>query len=311
MRIGIPKEIAAGGKEHRAILLPREVKRLCEAGHNVFIEKGLGERMFFKDEEYRKAGAMVLSNRRHVFDKDIVVKLKPPLMGEFKLLKNNLLFCMMHAEQNPKYVKALKQTRSKAIAMELIENSAGERLIHCSPMGGEQGMIMAFHMALKVPSDCRVLIMGYGDIASGAIKVAYNLGADVKILRRPQYGHIRHFIRNKDIIVNGIKWPKDKRDNKMYLITRKMLALLNKGAVVLDLSVDYPNPIETCRPTLLDRPSYVVDGVRHICIFGYPGLVPLSSAKVYSRQVLPILLKIAATRFERLPKYLTKAAIVP
>ncbi len=96
-----------------------------------------------------------------------------------------------------------------------------------------------------------------------------------------------------------------------YLITKKMLSLFNGGTVILDLSVDYPNPIETCRPTLLDRPWYVVNGVKHVCIFGYPGLVPISSAKTYSKQIMPILSRIASTPVEKFPKYLKKALIIP
>ncbi|NQT00325.1 MAG: hypothetical protein HQ595_04495, partial [Candidatus Omnitrophica bacterium] len=84
-----------------------------------------------------------------------------------------------------------------------------------------------------------------------------------------------------------------------------------KGATILDLSVDYPNPIETCRPTLIDRPTYEVDGVTHIGIFGYPGLAPISSASRYSRQILTMLLKLASVPIERLPLYLKKALIDP
>lgn len=311
MKIGIAKEIAAGGLERRAILLPREVKRIVEAGHDVFAEKSLGEKIYIPDDEYRRAGAKIISRRKDIFNKDIVVKLKPPFPQEFRLLKNNILFCMLHAEQNPQYIKALKKSGSKAIAMELITNLAGERLIKCSHMAGEQGMIMAFHLAEKISSDCNVLVLGYGDIASGALNIALKLGANVKVLRKSEYRYIRHFLRNKDIVVNGIKWPKEKRDNKVYVITRKMLSLLSKGGIILDLSVDYPNPIETCHPTLLDKPVYRIDGIRHICIFGYPGLAPISSSRIYSRQIPTILLKIASNHIDRLPKYIRNALVIP
>jgi len=312
MKIGIAKEIAAGGKERRAILLPAEVKKLIEAGNDVYTEKDLGKKIFISDDDYRAAGARMLSNRRYVFNKEIVVKLKPPLLSEFRMMSGNFIFSMLHAEQNPQYIEAMRKQDVKAIAMELIRNNAGERLIQCSHMGGEQGMIMAFHMAQKIPSDCKVLVIGYGEIASGAIKVAYNLGANVKILRKAEYKKIKHFIRNKDIIVNGISWPKEKRIKKDYLITKKMLPILNKGAVILDLSVDFPNPIQTCHPTQINKPLYEVDGIKHICIFGYPGLAPISSAKIYSKQVMPILLKLAACKkIEKFPKYIQRAMIIP
>ena len=112
---------------------------------------------------------------------------------------------MLHAEQNPPYIKALKERKSKAIAMELIRNKAGERLVQCSDISGEQGMIMAFYLAEKSPSDCNVLVLGYGDVAAGALKIAFSLGANVKILRKGEYRHIKKILRNKDIVVNGIK----------------------------------------------------------------------------------------------------------
>jgi len=311
MDIAIVKEIAAHGKEVRPILMPREVRRVSEEGHHVFVEKGLGKGIHIEDSEYESHGAKLLANRKELFRKDIIVKLKPPLPQEFRLLRKNLLFCMLHAEQNPQYVKMLARVKARAIAMELIFNNAGERLVSCCDMAGEQGMLMALHLAKKSPSDCNVLVLGYGSVATGALKVALSLGANVKILRKSEYRHIRHFLRHQDIVVNALCWPKEKRDDKEYLITRDMLSLMDKGGVILDLSVDYPNPIETCHPTLIDRPSYVVEDITHICIFGYPGLVPISSAARYSRQILSLLLKIASVSLERWPLYLKKALIDP
>jgi len=312
MNIGIAREIAARGKEIRVILLPREVKRIVEEGHSVLAERDLGKRLHVDDEKYREVGASITRNRAKVFRQDIVVKLKPPLPQEFRLMRNNLLFSMLHAEQNTRYVGMLGKAGAKAIAMELIKNSAGERLIQCTDIAGEQGMIMAFHLARKSPKDCKILVLGYGAISSGALDVAFSLGAQVKILRKAEFRYIRHFMRGVDIVVNGIAWPREKRDAGEYFITRPMLGLMNKDGIILDLSVDCPNIIETCHQTAIDRPTYVVNGITHISIFGYPVLAAATSAKRYSRQVLPILLKIAsAKRLGRLPLYLKKAVIDP
>lgn len=311
MNIGIAKEIGAGALERRAILLPGEVSKLAEAGHQVFVEKGLGKGIYISDSEYKQAGAEIVSERKNIFNKSIVVKLKPPLLQEFRLLKNNLLFSMLHAEQNPKYIKALRKNNVKAIAMELIRNGSGERLIQCSDMSGEQGMIYAFYLAEKSPGDCNVLVLGYGAIASGALRIAFSLGAKVKILRKQEYPYIKQFIKDKDIVVNGIQWPKEKRERREYLITKDMFSLLSGGAVVLDLSVDYPNPIEPCRPSLLNEPVYEINGIKCISIYGYPRLVPVSSSRRYSEQVLSILLKIASTPLKELPGPVKNAIIDP
>ena len=311
MHIGIPKEDGTTNLERRAILLPKEVRKLVEAGHDVYVEKGLGKGIYINDDEYREAGAVLKASKRDIFNKSIVVKLKPPLPQEFKLLNNNLLFSMFHAAQNPHYIKALKAGKAKAVAMELIRNKAGERLIQCLKISGEQGMIMAFNLAEQSPSDCNILVLGYGGVSSGALKVAFSLGADVKILRKGEYRHIRELLHNRDIVVNGIQWPEEKRNKREYLITRDMLSLLNKGAIILDLSVDFPNPIECCHPSPHDKPVYTVDGVRCLSIYGYPRLVPVSSSRQYSAQVLPVLLKIASTSLDKLPRSIKDAVIDP
>lgn len=311
MNIAIAKEIGAHFLERRAVLLPKEVGKLVEAGNKVFVEKGLGIGIYINDPEYRQAGAKIISDRKDIFNKPIVVKLKPPLPQEFRLLKNNLLFSMFHAEQNPQYVKALKKRNVKAIAMEEVRNRIGERLIQCTDMSGEQGMIYAFHLMDKSPCDCNVLVLGYGNVASGALKIAFSLGAKVKILRKQEYPDIKHFLKDKDIVVNGIQWPKEKRDKKEYIITKDMFSLLNGGAVILDLSVDYPNPIEPCRPSFLNNPMYKVRGIKCVSLYGYPRLAPISSSQQYSKQVLPILLKIASTPLEKLPKSIKDAVVDP
>lgn len=307
MEIGIAKEIAAHGKEVRVALLPEEVQKLTREGIKVYVEKGAGKGVYISDRRYLKAGAKIEKSRSKIFKKDIVVKLKAPLDEEFKQLCGNILFSMLHVEQNPQYVRWLKKQRARAVAMEQIRDEGHQRLIHCSKMGGEQGMLMAFLHSPKSPRDCNILVLGYGQIATGALRTAFALGAKVKILRKSEYKYIRHQLRGKDIVVNGISWPKKKRDKKEYLITKDMLKLLNPGAVILDLSVDFPNPIETCRPTRLDKPFFLVAGLKHIGIYGYPGLAPVSSSKQYSSQILPVLKDIVKFGLKHAPAYIKKA----
>lgn len=310
MEIGIAKEIAAKGKESRVALLPPEIQKLTEEGIKVWVEKGAGEGIYVGDRQYIEAGALIEKSHSKIFKKDIVVKLKAPLIKEFKLLSGNILFSMLHAEQNPQYIRWFKKRRAYAIAMEQIRDEAHQRLIQCSEMGGEQAMLMAFLQSPKRPRDCSMLMLGYGQIATGALRVAFALGAKVKILRKSEYKYIKYQLKGKDIVVNGISWPKKNRDKKEYLITKDMLKLLNPGAVILDLSVDSPNPIESCRPTFLDKPFFSVAGVKHICIYGCPGLVSISSSKQYSVLIFPVLKDIIKFGLKKAPAYI-KQAIYP
>ncbi|MBW2989400.1 hypothetical protein KY358_03720 [Candidatus Woesearchaeota archaeon] len=309
MKIGIVKEHGLADK--RAILLPEEVRKLVRAGNKVFAEKGLGEGVYFEDSEYRKAGATIVSEPKEAFSQELVVKLRCPSDNEFLMMKNNILFSMLHLEQNLHRIRIVKKQNIKAIAMERVLNEYGDRLVDCTELTGEQAILYAFNLAMKSPSECRILVLGYGRVASGAINIANKLGAKIKILRKSEYKHIKHRLKGKDMLINGITWPKYHRDKKDYVVTRKMLKLLNRGAVVVDISVDYPNPIETCRPTYPNDPWYEIDGVKHVGIYGYPALAPISSAERYSRQLLPLILDISKNRIKEMSKPLQKALVRP
>lgn len=309
MKIGIVKEHGLAGSDRRAVLLPGEAKKIVKAGHKIFVEKGLGEGIFIDDSQYEKAGATIVSESRDVFSQQLAVKLRTPSDNGFLMMKNNILFSMLHLEQNPHRIEIIMKQKIKAVAMEKVINEYDERLVDCTDITGEQAMLYGFNLALKSTGECKVLILGYGRVASGAINIAGKLGAKVKILRKSEYKNIRYHLKEKDILVNGIMWPKYHRDKKDYVVTRKMLKLLNPGAVVVDISVDFPNPIETCRTTYPNDPWYEIDGVKHVCIYGYPALVPISSSQRYSKQLLPLVLDIAKNGIKKMSKPLQKALV--
>ncbi len=309
MRIGLAKEKAPG--EMRVALLPPEVMELVRAGHEVYVEKGAGDGVYASDADYEAAGARIDADPARIYAQEVVVKLKAPQPDEFALMGRNILFCMLHTEQQPEYTEHLRARGARAVAMEAIANQYGERLIDATDITGEQGVLLAFQQHPKSPHDCRVLQLGYGRVGSSAFETASRLGANVKLLRKREYRHIRHFLEGRDMLINAISWPKYKRERREYVITRDMLPLLNRGAVVLDLSVDFPNPIETCRPTQLSNPWYVENGVKHICIYGYPGLAPISCSERYSRHIKDVLLEIASKPLSRLPKSIRRAVVDP
>ena len=299
------------GFDKRAALLPREVKKIVKAGHKVFVKKGLGEAIFIDDLEYEKASAIIINETKELFAQPLVVKLRAPSDNEFLMMKDNILFSMLHLEQNPHRIKIIMKQRIKVIAMEKIISEYDARLVDCTDITGEQAMLYSFHLALKSPRECKILILGYGRVASGAINTANKLGAKVKILRKSEYKDIRYHLKGKDILVNGITWPKYHQDKKDYVVRRTMLKLLNPGAVIVDISVDFPSPIETCRPTYPNDPWYEIDGIKHLCVYGYPALVPISSSERYSKQLLPLVLDIAKNGIKKMSKPLQKALLKP
>ena len=62
-------------------------------------------------------------------------------------------------------------------------------------------------------------------------------------------------------------------------ITRKMLGVMKKGAVIVDVAIDQGGCVETARPTTHTDPVYSVDGITHYCVANMPGGVPITSTK--------------------------------
>jgi alanine dehydrogenase len=87
------------------------------------------------------------------------------------------------------------------------------------------------------------------------------------------------------VLVPGAAAPK--------LITRDMLALMQKGAVLVDVSIDQGGCIETARPTTHSDPVYEVEGIIHYCVANMPGAVPRTSTFALTNATLPFAHAIA------------------
>ncbi|MDX6448276.1 MAG: H+-translocating transhydrogenase subunit alpha, partial [Gaiellaceae bacterium] len=83
MRIGVPSESAVG--ERRVALVPESIGRLVQAGFEVEIEPGAGERASFLDEAYAQAGASVGGG---AWEADAVVKVQKPSPEEAGRLRD-------------------------------------------------------------------------------------------------------------------------------------------------------------------------------------------------------------------------------
>lgn len=66
-----------------------------------------------------------------------------------------------------------------------------------------------------------------------------------------------------------------------------MVRRMEKGAVLVDISIDQGGCFETSRPTTHADPTYVVDGVVHYCVTNMPGAVPRTSTFALTNATLP------------------------
>ena len=81
MIISIPKEITPG--ESRVAIIPATVKEYIKKGITVKIETGAGQGSFISDEEYKSAGAEIISDVKELYaNSDFILKVNSPILNQ-------------------------------------------------------------------------------------------------------------------------------------------------------------------------------------------------------------------------------------
>ena len=102
---------------------------------------------------------------------------------------------------------------------------------------------------------------------------------------------IRDLLGRADVVVGAVLLPAGAK--APHLITRDMLKLMKKGAVLVDVAIDQGGCFETSRATTHSEPIYKVDGIVHYCVANMPGAVPKTSTMALTNATLPYAVEIA------------------
>jgi NAD(P) transhydrogenase subunit alpha len=190
MRIGVPKETAAG--EHRVALVPEVVGKLKAKGLDVVVESGAGADALLSDAAYAQAGAEVTADASTVWGADVVVTIAPPEPEQIRSLgSGSVLVGFLAPLTSPTTTRALADAKATAFAMEAIpritraqsmdalssqSNVAGYRaaLLGAEEMGRFYPMLMT--AAGTIPP-AKVLVLGVGVAGLQALATAKRLGA--------------------------------------------------------------------------------------------------------------------------------------
>src|SRR5438270_1388413 len=300
MIIGVPKEIKE--QEQRVALLPSAVEQLTKRGHTVLAEKNAGVGSGYPDQDYKKAGAEIIDLAKDVWAKaEMIVKVKEPLPAEFPLLrKGQILFTYLHLAASKPLTEALLKSGATAIAYETIQvNNRLPLLEPMSEVAGRMSVVMGANYLAKhnggsgvllggVPGvrPGRVVVVGGGTSGVNALRMAKGLGADVSILdidvERLRFldlamdnlhtvysseANLNELMPECDLLIGAVLLPGAKAPK---LITRAMLRKMNRGSVLVDISIDQAGCAETSRPTTHVDPVYVEEGVTHYCVANMP-----------------------------------------
>jgi NAD(P) transhydrogenase subunit alpha len=193
MHIAVPKETHPG--ENRVALIPEHVTRLVEMGVKITVESGIGNKLNFSDEDYRKAGASLDADRSNLLQTaDMVLRILKPEMEEIDLLREESIYVSLLDPFNEQaLVEAMMKKRVAAISMEMIPRITRAQkmdvLSSQANLAGYAAVIIAAERLDKIfpmmmtpagtIAPARVFVIGVGIAGLQAIATAKRLGARV------------------------------------------------------------------------------------------------------------------------------------
>ncbi|HEY9781794.1 MAG TPA: alanine dehydrogenase [Leptolyngbyaceae cyanobacterium] len=325
MEIGVPKETK--DREFRVGLSPSSVRVLSENNHNVFVETEAGIGAGFTDEDFSQAGAEIVFTAEAVWNRQLVVKVKEPLLSEYKFMqKGQLLFTYLHLAADRSLTEHLIDCGITAIAYETVEQPGSNKLPLLTPMS-----IIAGRLAVQIGARFlesqqggrgvllggvpgvrpgKVAILGGGVVGTEAARIAVGMGAAVQILDvnvdRLAYletlfgsrvellysnsAQIEAVVPEADLLIGAVLIPGRKAP---ILVNRNLVKRMRPGSVIIDVAVDQGGCVETLHPTSHTTPIYVEEGVVHYGVPNMPGAVPWTATQALNNSTLPYVVQLA------------------
>jgi NAD(P) transhydrogenase subunit alpha len=200
-KIFIPKERGVG--ETRVAATPETVKKMVQAGLEVWVEEGAGAASSLSDEQFRQVGAEVASDLEALWTgADVVLKVGPladnPELGRHEaevLQAQSVVIALLAPYKHLDTVRVLADGRVTSLAMELIPRTTRaqgmDALSSQASVAGYKAALLAAtklgkHFPLLMTAagtipPARVVVMGGGVAGLQALATAKRLGAIVEV----------------------------------------------------------------------------------------------------------------------------------
>jgi alanine dehydrogenase len=321
--VGVPTEIKAD--ERRVGLTAHGAHELIAHGVDVLVQAGAGEGSAIEDDEYRAAGATIVSEAAAAWEADIVCKVKEPQASEFGYLRSDLtLYTYLHLAAYPKVADALVSAGTTGIAYETVSVDGDLPLLapmsevagrlsvqagaaHLEAPRGGRGMMLG---GVPGVAPAEVVIIGGGHVGWNAAKIAGGMGAHVTILDISVgrlrdlddlvFGRMTLLASNRaavaeavvkaDLVIGAVLVPGAKAP---HVVTEDHIRSMPKGSVVVDVAIDQGGCVETSHETSHHDPTFVVHDVVHYAVGNMPGAVPRTSTFALTNVTTPYLIDLA------------------
>ncbi|MEP6926210.1 MAG: alanine dehydrogenase, partial [Ginsengibacter sp.] len=200
--IGIPKETSF--QENRIALTPEAVSVLVANGHRVVMESKAGDGASYSDRDYSECGAKIVSNKKQVFECDILVKSAPVCEEELDLLKlNQFIISPIHLSAMKKQIlEKMMDRKITGLSFENLKDDSGHNPIvrSMSEIAGSAVMLIAGQYLSNANNGkgvlvggisgippTKVIIIGAGIVGEQAARTALAMGASVKVFDNSIY----------------------------------------------------------------------------------------------------------------------------
>ncbi len=324
LKVGLLKEIKP--HEGRVMLTPEGVKVLVKNGVTVYVESEAGIKCGFEDVKYEQCGATILPTMEKVFQTaEFILQVLPPSPVTYELFADNhMVLSFMNIQQTPERIKALVESKAIFLSAEMIQGEndpyplltgmseiAGRLAIHQAAMlltfpEGGKGKLLS---GADIVKPANITIVGAGKAGRTAASFARRCGANVNLLvlkekklteiseQMPDV-HVKLYselvlkkvMHNTDVLIVAVHSLSRQHD---IFISKDTINLMEPGSVVIDISVEQSNVVESSHVTSHDKPTYIMDDIIYYCVPNIAAAVPYSASKIITKKLLPFIIILA------------------
>jgi alanine dehydrogenase len=323
--VGVPRERKEG--EHRVAITPDGVHELAAHDVPVLVEHDAGADSAIGDDEYRAAGAEIVTDAADVWARaGMVLKVKEPQESELGWLRPGLvLFTYLHLAAYPEVGDSLLEHGVTGIAYETVQPADGS-LPLLAPMSEVAGRMATQVGARYLERDsggrgvllggvpgvrpARVVVLGAGNVGWNSAWIAQGMEAEVLLLDKnldrlrwvdqihqgrivtlaSNRGAVSRALVDADLVIGAVLVPAGRAP---LVVTEAMVRTMKPGAVIVDVAVDQGGCVETTHETTHRDPVYEVHGVLHYAVGNMPGAVPSTSTYALTNATLPYVSNLA------------------
>jgi alanine dehydrogenase len=286
--------------ERRLAIHPAHIERIDPVlRHQLYFERGYGERFGLPDDELEPLVAGLRSREELLAQCDVVI-LPKPLADDLETLRaGQVVWGWPHCVQDARMTQLAIDRGLTLIAFEAMNHwtKAGNFSVHVFHKNNElAGYCSVLHALQLVGSTgdygrrLNAAVISFGATARGAVRALSALGvSDVTVLTQrltsavaSPFASVRmerfkpgdplaELLAEHDIVVNCILQD---TDNPLIFVTNEDLPRFRRGALFVDVSCDEGMGFEWARPTTFADPMFGVgDGLHYYAVDHSPSFL--------------------------------------